>query len=250
MKWYDGDVILTDIEKVNDNTRKFFIKLIDIDDEECDKLEFIPGQFVELILPIHNDIKKCSRHYSIASLPKNTTLEFIINKVNGGEGTEYLFSDTVIPNNTKWQMVAPLGQFILPKSLNKNTYFICTGTGIAPFKSMIFDLFYNKKELVIDKNIIVIFGCREKKDILYYEEFKLLKEINYNFEYNIALSREKTDDYTFGYVQDVIDTLYKNTNFNNSDFFICGTSNMVVDVKNNLLNKNIKLENIYLEIYV
>lgn len=249
MRWYDGNISVIDIERVNDNTRKFFVKLIDIDDDD-NKLEFVPGQFVELTLPIHTDIKKCTRHYSIASLPNVDVLEFIINKVNGGAGTEYLFSNDVVPGETKWQMVAPLGQFVLPKILNKNTYFICTGTGVAPFKSMIFDLFYNKKESIIDKNIIVIFGCREEKDILYNKEFTLLKENNSNFEYNVTLSREKTNNYSFGYVQDIIDSLYKNKDFNNSDFFICGTSNMVIDVKNNLLNKNIRLENIHLEIYV
>jgi ferredoxin-NADP reductase len=250
MKWYDGFVKVVDIQEETYDTKRFFVELIDIEDEDDTKLEFIPGQFVELVFPIDENIKKCSRHYSISSSPEDSRLEFIINKVNGGAGTEYLFSDKVIIGQTKWRMIAPLGQFILPKSINNDICFICTGTGLGPFRSMITEIFKNKKIDIIDKKITLIFGCREEKNILYYKELKLLEEINPNFNYYISLSREKTNKHTNGYVQDILNELHKNNNFKNVDFFICGTGNMVNSVKQNLFDKGFNKENIHLEIYV
>lgn len=250
MKWYDGLVKVVDIQEETYDTKRFFVELLDIEDEDDTQLEFSPGQFVELVLPIDENIKKCSRHYSISSSPDNNILEFIINKVEGGAGTDYLFSDEVIIGKTKWRMIAPLGQFVLPKNINKDICFICTGTGLGPFRSMITELFKNKKKDIIDKKITLIFGCRTKDNILYYKELKQLENLNPNFKYYITLSREKNENYNKGYVQDILDKLYKNDELKNVDFFVCGTDNMVTSVKQNLLNKNFNKENIHLEVYV
>jgi len=90
MEWYDDLVTVVKVQTEAEDTKRFFVKINSTDDS---KLEFESGQFVELILPIDSDIKKCSRHYSIASQPSDDLIEFIINNVTGGAGTDYLFSD-------------------------------------------------------------------------------------------------------------------------------------------------------------
>ena len=55
------------------------------------------------------------RHYSIASSPGGNILEFIINKVEGGLGTTYLFEDTEI--GTGIPIRGPLGKFLLPEEI-------------------------------------------------------------------------------------------------------------------------------------
>ena len=117
MEWYDDLVTVVKIQKETEDTRRFFVK---INSTDGSKLEFESGQFVELILPIDSDIKKCSRHYSIASQPTDDLIEFIINNVSGGVGTDYLFSDSVVEGETQWRMIAPLGRFVLPHQIKKD----------------------------------------------------------------------------------------------------------------------------------
>ena len=68
---------------------------------------------------------------------------FSIVKLEGGLGTTYLFEEAKVGTEIKFKK--PAGVFTLPADVSdKNLVFICTGTGVAPFRSMVFDLL--KKE--------------------------------------------------------------------------------------------------------
>src|SRR5207237_8125176 len=77
--------------------------------------------------------------------------------------------------------------FTLPESIDKDLYFICTGTGIAPFRSMAQHRIYNK---IPHQNIYLIFGCRKLCDGLYASEMKELEQKSPSFKYIPTLSRE------------------------------------------------------------
>ena len=247
MEWYDDLVTVVKVQTETEDTKRFFVK---INSTDGSKLEFESGQFVELILPIDSDIKKCSRHYSIASQPSDDLIEFIINNVTGGAGTDYLFSDLVLEGQTQWRMIAPLGRFVLPQQIKKDLCFVCTGTGVGPFRSMINDLYFNRFEEISDKNVTLIFGCRSTQNILYKNEFETLFSKFSNFKYEVSLSKEKSDSYNFGYVQDVLQRLNNETDFNNTDFFVCGVNTMVSDVRKILLELNFTIKDIHTEVYV
>jgi ferredoxin-NADP reductase len=247
MEWYDDLVTVVKVQTEAEDTKRFFVK---INSTDGSKLEFESGQFVELILPIDSDIKKCSRHYSIASQPSDDLIEFIINNVTGGAGTDYLFSDLVLEGQTQWRMIAPLGRFVLPQQIKKDLCFVCTGTGVGPFRSMINDLYFNRFEEIKDKNITLIFGCRSIQNILYKNEFEALSNKFSNFKYEVSLSKEKSDSYNFGYVQDVLQRLKSENYFNDIDFFVCGVNAMVSDVRKNLLELNFTNKDIHTEVYV
>jgi CDP-4-dehydro-6-deoxyglucose reductase len=251
MKWYDGDVKVVNIIDETKKVKRFFVELVD--SNLNDILDFIPGQFVELILPIDDDIKKCSKHYSIASTPNNSTIEFIINKVEGGISTEYLFSDKIIINDTKWKMIAPLGQFVLPTKIDTDITFLCTGTGVAPFRSMINHLFSVRHNEIINRNITLIYGCRTQHDILYYQEFNDLALKYPNFNYYIALSRDNSNDiniYSNNRIQNVITEIYDDNNILNTKFFICGTYQIIESLKQFLNDKKVLYNNIKIEVYL
>ena len=57
---------------------------------------------------------------------------------------------------------------------DNDVYFICTGTGIAPFRSMIN---YIHEHKIAHNNIHLIFGCRKFEDGLYIDELKELETI-------------------------------------------------------------------------
>src|SRR5450755_4653128 len=126
--WRTGTVIR--IEDATYNTRRFFIKV-----NELESFIFKAGQFVTLDLPIHEQKNKRWRSYSIASWPDGSNVfELLIVLLHGGAGTNYIFNEWQEGSDLSFR--GPQGVFTLPDPIEKDLFFICTGTGIAPFRSM------------------------------------------------------------------------------------------------------------------
>jgi ferredoxin-NADP reductase len=219
-KWYDSQII--DIQNETDSTKRLWVK---IQGEE--KVQFQAGQFVTMDLPISDKRLKRWRSYSIASAPvgEDDVLEFCVVKAEESTGgSQYLCEEATI--GTPIRFKGPDGAFFLKQPLEKDLVLICTGTGVAPFRSMIWDI-YNQQ--IPCKNIHLIFGCRYEKDILYRQEFEELAQKMPNFKYSVALSREKEWKGTKGYVHEVYSETYREKR-DDVDFYICGWSNMIDDV--------------------
>src|ERR1700761_1886421 len=119
-QWQQG--IVTQIEQVTHNTRRFWIQM-----PETEVFDFKPGQFVTLDLPIHEQRNKRWRSYSIASMPDDSNvIELVIVYVADGTGSKYIFEH--ISEGSKLTLRGPQGVFVLPDDLEtKDHYFICTG---------------------------------------------------------------------------------------------------------------------------
>ena len=153
--WQKG--IVTRIENETYNTRRFWIKV-----PEVESFDFAPGQFVTLDLPIHEKPNKRWRSYSIASWPDGTNVfELLIVLLEGGAGTNYLFNE--VKEGSELILRGPQGVFTLPEPIDTDIYLICTGTGIAPFRSMLHHIQLHQTP---HKNIYLLFGTRSKKDLL------------------------------------------------------------------------------------
>lgn len=230
-KWYDSKIIK--IEDESSTTKRFWVK---VETEEL--LDFKAGQFVTMDLPIHERRNKRWRSYSIANHPDGTNvLEFCVVKLEEGAGTKYLFEKTELGTNIRFK--GPSGNFVLPENIENDLVLICTGTGVAPFRSMLWDLHAQKK---FHKNIHLIFGTRFGEGILYKEEFKELEKKIPGFKYSIALSREENmpslngTEIRKGYVHQYYLEDYKSVR-SDLDFYICGWSNMIDDAVANLIVK-------------
>ena len=181
--WQTGKIIR--IEQEASQTRRFWIQM-----PALDSFDFRPGQFVTLDLPIHEKPAKRIRSYSIASWPDGTNvIELVIVLLEGGAGTNYLFNEC--REGSELILRGPQGVFTLPEPIEKDLFFICTGTGIAPFRSMSHHILNNN---VAHRDIYLIFGCRHFDDCLYRKELTELSEKIPNFHYIPTFSREKPDD--------------------------------------------------------
>lgn len=223
--WYDSKVIR--IEDESSSTKRFWLEIPDVP-----SFDFEAGQFVTMDLPISDKRLKRWRSYSIANAPDGTNvLEFIIVYLDGGGASEYLFHEVKV--GTPIRFKGPSGTFTLPKDLTKDLVFICTGTGIAPFRSMIQDLYRKKTPF---KNIHLIFGTRHEEGILYRKEMEELARELPNFRYSIALSRQEDWAGYKGYVHQIYLDEYKEVR-PDVDFYLCGWSNMIDDAVANLIVK-------------
>jgi len=231
-KWYDSKVVK--ITDESPTTRRFWLAV-----PEAETLDFKAGQFVTMDLPISDKRLKRWRSYSIANAPNgNRELELCIVKMNGGAGTNYLFNDVMV--GTEIRFKGPDGTFTLKEPIDKDLVFICTGTGVAPFRSMLWDIFKNRKP---HRKLHLIFGTRTADNILYRSEFEQLQQELPDFKYTVALSREEhlnPNDFSFdickGYVHEAYLHEYA-TARPDVAFYICGWSNMIDDAVANLLLK-------------
>ena len=234
--WRIGKVIK--IEQQTYNTRRFFIQV-----PEVEKFDFKPGQFVTLDLPIHEKPNRRWRSYSISSWPDGTNVfELCIVLLEGGAGTTFLFNEVV--EGSELTLRGPVGVFTLHEEhLAKNLFLICTGTGIAPFRSM---ANYTKLHDVPHQNIHLIFGCRTQKDLLYYDELTQLQKELPNFFYHPVLSREEWSGRS-GYVHAIYQELCLAKK--PASFFLCGWKAMVDDAKNKILELGYDRKMIHQELY-
>lgn len=226
------------MEQATPATRRYWLEL-----PETERFDFKPGQFVTLDLPIHEKRNKRWRSYSIASMPDGTNvIELVIVHLEGGSGTDYIFDE--------WQegseviLRGPQGVFVLPEDdLNKKLFMICTGTGIAPFRSM---MHYINEHNLDHKEIHLIFGTRTKDDMLYHEEMKALSNIMDKFTYHPTLSRQEWDGKT-GYVHHVYEGLLKDTP--PAAFMLCGWRDMVDEAKKRIEELGYTRKDIHQELY-
>lgn len=220
VKWYEGRI--SRIEDIAPSVKHFCLTL-----DEADKIVFRAGQFVTMDLPIHEKRLKRWRSYSIASPPTeggDTTLQFCIARLEQGLGTAYLFEKANIGTIVRFKGAD--GTFTLPESIEQDLVFVCTGTGIAPFRSMISDIFNRN---IPHKNIHLIFGTRTQDDILYRDELEALARQHPEFTFDVALSREPSDSAWLGYRGYVHQIYVAHYRVVRPDvkFYLCGWSKMI-----------------------
>ena len=234
-QFYDSKVI--DIIDETDQVKRFIIEF-----HKNIPLTFRAGQFVMLNFPIPAKISH--RSYSIASAPSiDNIFELVIVLNPKGLGTPWMWENlkpgSIIP------VSRPLGKFGLPVPLDTDIYFICTGVGIAPFRSMAWDIF-NKN--TPHKNIYMIFGTRHQTDMLYRKEMEELAVKYPEFKFIPTLSREG-DLWTGrkGYVHSVYEELCCNKP--PAYFYLCGWNDMLNEARKRLANMGYEKKFIKFESY-
>jgi CDP-4-dehydro-6-deoxyglucose reductase len=234
-EWQTG--IVRRIESVNAATRRYFIELPSVP-----RFDFKPGQFVTLDLPIHEQRNRRWRSYSIASAPDGSNvIELIIVLVEGGAGTTYLFNE--VREGSEITLRGPHGVFILPEDLSEDVFLICTGTGVAPFRSMAAYLAANPKP---HADIHLIFGCRNQSEMLYRDELEQLAAAMPNFHYHPTLSREDWGGRK-GYVHAIYEELCCGRQ--PAHFMLCGWKAMIDEARQRILDMGYEKKRIHLELY-
>lgn len=250
--WRTGKVIR--IENETQSTRRYWIQV-----PELESFDFTPGQFVTLDLPIHEKPARRWRSYSIASWPDGTNVfELVIVLLEGGAGTTYIFNEVNVGHEFTFR--GPQGVFVLPEPIDRDLFFICTGTGVAPFRSMAHHIINHK---LPHQNIYLIFGCRKFGDSLYGAELKELMGNTTTFKYIPTYSREEAcadDSYRTGYVHGVYEEICKNNIGNAIDenagpavkpayFYLCGWKNMIDEAKKRITDLGYDRKSIHQELY-
>lgn len=234
--WYKGKVV--NIIDETHNIKRFFIEV-----PEVENYLFQAGQFAMLDLPINSKIT--NRSYSIASEPNTgNVVELIIVLNEAGLGTHYLFDQVNI--GSELTISSALGKFVLPSTIDSDICFICTGVGVAPFRSMYRYIYSNN---ILHKNLYMIFGTRRLADLCYAKELQEADAQHSSFQYLPTLSRESSAEWTGrkGYVHDVYKELFSDKR--PAYFYICGWKAMIFEARDNLIAMGYDKEHIKYELY-
>jgi CDP-4-dehydro-6-deoxyglucose reductase len=233
--WRIGKVMR--IENETEDTRRYWIEV-----PELTSFDFVPGQFVTLDLPIHEKPNKRWRSYSISSWPDGTNIfELVIVLDKVGAGTPYLFDEVKV--GSELSLRGPQGVFTLKEPIDEDLVLICTGTGIAPFRSMVHHI---KNNDISHKNIYLVFGCRTRNSLLYYQEMTELQNEMKGFQYLPTLSREQWEGYS-GYVHNVYESLFADRR--PAKFFLCGWKGMIDEARTRITGMGYDKKLIHFEIY-
>ncbi len=222
--------------------------------------EYKAGQFVALGLygtekrcteatdqypPLEDENKLIKRAYSIASSSKQDYIEFYITLVHSGALTPRLFNLQI--GDKLWLGKKAVGMFTLDEvDQDKNIVLIATGTGVAPFMSML-----RSNALVRKGNIMVIHGAANSWDLGYSSELELLDSMFPNFKYypTITLPEKEAVEWKGDtrWIQDIIaDGLIEKTwgfkpTAENTHFFLCGNPKMIDSVTEIIYKDGFKL---------
>lgn len=171
----------------------------------------------------------------LVSTTVKRTIEELDNKLYLGVASNYL-SD--LQPGDKLLMTGPSGKrFLLPENPQEFNYlFFATGTGIAPFRGMIKEIF--EKDYIND--CALIFGCPYRTDLLYADYFEKMDEEYDNFHYLKTISREnRRKDGSKYYVQTQLeekeDLLQPILQKDNTLIYICGMKGMEIGIYKQLV---------------
>jgi len=120
-------------------------------------VQFLAGQFVEFVLANGE-----RRAYSIASSPSIggvTSIELHIRHTPAGLFTDYVFNGMQVHDLVRMEL--PLGTFFLRENSDKPLLLLASGTGFAPFKSILQDT--QQKQL--NRPMTFYWGCRTRADL-------------------------------------------------------------------------------------
>lgn len=183
------------------------------------RLEFAAGQYVSMKVSDRGE----RRSYSICSNPGvQHGFELLIDITPGGVGSQYLqnlkLGDVV-------EVLAPMGVFTLngPQT-EKALAFVATGSGIAPFRSMVQYLLQEQHD---QRPITLYWGLRYAQDLFWQNDFQDMAEAFPNFKFHPVLSKAP-DEWPLcrGRVTDCLSVHGVNAE---TGFYLCGNDHMVKD---------------------
>jgi ferredoxin-NADP reductase len=211
-------------------------KHLEFEVQDIARFGFVPGQWLSFKTN-KPDGEEIIRAYSIASPPDdNNKFALCLNRVQDGFMSNFLCD---MKEGDEIRCQGPFGDFILRPPM-RDTIFVATGTGIAPFRSMLHWLLSSfpdsdgrGRPSSIDvqarhqgKQLYLIFGNRSEKDIYYHDEFQRLARAHANFHYMPTLSRGDAGWQGLrGYVQEHVPAIVQNRT--DMHAYICGLDKMV-----------------------
>jgi ferredoxin-NADP reductase len=220
------------ITSLNHHVREFAIQPV---------FAFTPGQFLSVHIK-HQD-KMIRRSYSIANVPELSYLSFSASYVPGGKASEYLFN---LKEGDAIQCTGPYGKLTLSNVQDvKRVYLVGTGTGITPYRAMLNQL------ASFSGCVHILQGVRLRSELLYKEDWLLLKQKNPLINITFHYSRETHVSEAYEHIGRITHYLFKHYQPQAHDrFYLCGNPGMIDDCYAWLMALKVPFLTVFREKYI
>ena len=215
-----------------------------------DVIPFEPGQY--LTIGVESAGKLVQRPYSVASSPRDTDdgYEFYIRLVQGGTFTPLLWR---LPVGHGMSLKGPKGKFMLEPADDRTHVFISSGTGIAPFVSMMKTLLHDGAP----RRAVVLHGASYADELGYrslLESWQASGVYPVTYVPTISRPREaRNAGWTgrVGRVESIVAAAYDELGLTpgNAIAYICGNPDMIASVEATLLGRGFPEAQVKKELY-
>ena len=230
------------IRKESDSITSFV--LIPIDDQPLPVCQ--AGQFVVLRLPVNPGKPPVLRSYSLSDLPAADHFRISVKRESNGIGSSFLCDRA--HDGDLLDVSAPRGTFTLRPSKNP-IVLLSAGVGATPVMAMLHALAAESSQ----QEIWWIYGARNRRDHPFAEESRsLLKQLSRGRAY-IVYSRPSATDKMgadFDAPGHVDTALLERIGVSQaSDFYLCGPTSFLQNMRDGLHNWNVPATNVHSEIF-
>lgn len=182
-----------------------------------------------------------NRTMSIASPPSEKNILMVHDVSPMGPGSKWTQQLSV---GDTAAIVAPTGGALSFIDSQKKKVMVATGTGIAPFHSMIVD-YLDKKG---SASLSLYWGQRYETDRYWQEEFDTLALSHPSFTWQLIFSRPTPIwQGRKGHVTEHV--LQAEIDMQHSEFYLCGNKGMIEDVRSKLIERGVLIEQIKTELF-
>ncbi len=228
-----------------DDLARFWVRF------EREPVKFEAGQY--MTIGVFADGKLVQRPYSVASPPEvagSDGYEFYVRLVPILRFTTLLWR---LPVGHSMRMIGPKGKFLLEPDDRRTHLFVSTGTGIAPFISMI-------RQSQLDgapRKTVVLHGCSYVEELGYREELETWqREGGYPLHYVPSISRPN-DPRNAGWagrtgrVEAAVGSVCRELGLrpDRTVVYICGNPEMILNVEADLMGRGFPEFHVKKELY-
>lgn len=205
----------------------------------------LPGQFVVLRLQVDPDNPPVIRSYSLSDLPGTDHFRISVKGESNGIGSSFLCNQ--VREGDVLNVSAPRGSFTLRAGKNP-VVLLSAGVGATPVMSMLHRLAAEGSE----RQVWWIYGARDRANHPFAEESRsLVKRLPRGRSY-ILYSRPATDEPggdfdARGHID--VALLEKIGVPRNGDFYLCGPSSFLQNMRDGLRNWGVPAERVHMEIF-
>ena len=215
-----------------------------------DIVPFEPGQY--LTIGLESNGKLVQRPYSVANSPRELEdgYEYYLRLVPEGLFTPLVWR---VPVGHPIHMKGPKGKFLLEPNDERTHVFIASGTGIAPFISMMKTLLYDGTP----RPVILMHGASYQHDLGYRELLERWEATaEYPVKYVPTVSRPgvaENERWTgrVGRVESIVPSVFDELALTpaNSIAYLCGNPDMIASVESTLLARGYPDAQVKKELY-
>jgi ferredoxin--NADP+ reductase len=214
-------------------------------------VHFEPGQYLTIGVVV--DGKLLQRPYSVASAPGvagTEGYEFYVRLVPVIRFTTALWR---LPIGHRMRMIGPKGKFLLEPDDHRTHLYVSTGTGIAPFISMIRDTMLRGDR----RKTVVLHGCSFAGELGYRKYLEgLERDGTYPVTYVPTISRPSDPRNAgwsgrIGRAEHVVGALSRDLGLrpDKTVVYICGNPDMILNVERELMQRGFPEFHVKKELY-